>query len=107
MPSRPGRGLARGSTLLVSAIALLLLWTIGATTAPPDMRAVVAGPTDGQTRLNVDLRGVDPAVAPGSVSVTVNGVPQPTRVEPLLSDRLVLGWWWTPRPAPNRYSRAG
>src|SRR5688572_11672924 len=44
-----GSGLARGSTLLVLAIALLLLWTIGATTAPPVMRAVVAGPTDGRS----------------------------------------------------------
>jgi hypothetical protein len=89
-PTRPGGGPPRSSTLLVLVVALLLPWTIGATSAPPDVRAVFTGPTGGQVRLGVDLRG-DSVQTLGSVSVTVGGVPQPTRVEPLLSNRSVLG----------------
>ena len=43
-----------------------------------------AGTLDGRSRLTVDMPGDEEA--PGSVTVTVGGAPQPAQVVPLLSD---------------------
>jgi hypothetical protein len=96
-PPRP-RSAARGGRRPVLAALLVLLFGLGiggtaaGASTPVGWSAAVGGPINGQVRLTlVSPDASAPALAPDSVDVTVDGVRQPSRIEPLLSDRLALG----------------
>jgi hypothetical protein len=87
MPTRSGNRLRRGAAL---AVAAALLGFPGAAAAQPATAAVVGGPIDGQVRVTVDLPGLPEPPSPGAVGVTVDGVPQPTLAEPVMSERMAM-----------------
>jgi hypothetical protein len=95
-PTRPRSAVRGGHPVL--AVLLVLMFGLGiastgaGASVPVGWSAAVGGPIDGQVRLTlVSPDASAPALAPGSVDVTVDGVRQPSRIEPLLSDRLALG----------------
>ncbi len=94
-PPRSRSAVRGGRPVLAALFVLLFGLGIDGTAAgsvPVGWSAAVGGPVDGQVRLTlVSPDASAPALAPGSVDVSVDGVRQPSRIEPLLSDRLVLG----------------
>ncbi|HVH21219.1 MAG TPA: hypothetical protein VNA11_02065 [Pseudonocardia sp.] len=90
MPISPRSRRSALAALLVLMFALPLCGA-GRASAEPPPSAVLGGPIDGQRRLVVTVPDTaGPPPGPESFAVTVDGVTQPGRVEPLLSDRLAL-----------------
>jgi hypothetical protein len=87
--SSSSRRLRRCALLLLVLVAHLVAIG-GAAAAQPEI-VVVARATGDRVRLTVELRGVeDQPLAPESFSTLVDGVPRPTTVEPVMSDRLAV-----------------
>jgi hypothetical protein len=89
-PIRCCSGRVSSAALLV-LVALLALMGAPSAVAQPALVAVPGGAVDGQTRVVVQApHGLGP-VRPEAFSVSVDGVAQPVRAQPVLSDRLALG----------------
>ena len=87
---RRGGRLLCVATVLALAIALPAWGSPGAMAAAPEIVAVATA-TAGRVLVPVELRGVDTgALRPESFVVELDGAPQPTTAEPVLSDRTAV-----------------
>jgi hypothetical protein len=89
-PTPPGSRRPRLRALCLLVLVVQLALVMGAAAPQPEI-VVVARATGDRVRLTLDLSGVeDQPLPPGSFSTTVNGAPQPTTAEPVMSDRLAM-----------------
>ena len=85
--------LIRADRLAAVAALIALLTVVAVAGAPsaaaqPSLVAAPNGTVDGQVRLVVEVPAAP--LRPEAFSASVDGVPQPTRAEPVLSDRLAM-----------------
>jgi hypothetical protein len=89
-PIRCCSGRVSSAALLV-LVALLALMGAPSAVAQPALVAVPGGTVDGQTRVVVQVPQSLGPVRPEAFGVSVDGMAQPVRAQPVLSDRLALG----------------